>query len=59
MRHIIPNEANWHTHLAGILGSSRPGDIIVCFSDSVRELADRAKRRMCPDKQLTFIVEED
>ncbi len=59
MRHIIPNQANWHIHLVGILGSARPGDTIVCFSDSVRELAAQTRRRMCPDKFLIFDVEEE
>lgn len=57
MRHNIPNQPDWHARLADILGYSHPGDTIVCFSDSVKALAERAHQRMCPDKFLTFDVE--
>jgi len=55
MRHEIPTHSS-RTHLANAIENAKDADIIVCRSDAMKVLAERAHKRMCPDKLLTFEV---
>ena len=57
MRHEIDHE-NWHLKLSNAIRTSVNGDTIVCHNDTMRELAERAHIRMCPDKILTFELQD-
>ena len=53
---VIPS-SNWTMHLADAIEESVDGDIIVVASEDAKELGQRAQRRMCPGKKITFQVE--
>lgn len=56
--YTVPHN-NWHMALADIIETAKDGDTIICHSDAMAELAERARTRMCPEKQLTFTTEEE
>jgi hypothetical protein len=56
-KHTVP-VGNWHTALAALIREAASGDEIVVHNEAQRELAQRAKARMCPEKTLTFSIEE-
>lgn len=43
--------------LADVIESAQDGDTIAVPSEAVAELGEMARERMCPNKELTFIVE--
>ncbi len=57
MEHRI-TESNWATQIAAALKSAADGDTIVVPTEAAKQLAERAKARMCPDKRLTIVVDE-
>ncbi len=48
--------ANWTTALINAIEIAQDGDEIIIHNDAMRELAERAITRMCPDKQVTLTV---
>ena len=54
MRHEIPY-ANWSSHLADAIDDASAGDTIVCHSQSMCEMGESARTRMCPEKPLAFL----
>lgn len=50
---------NWTMALADAIRDACDGDVIVVHNDDMRELGERAKGRMCPNKTLTFQVEDE
>lgn len=58
MRHKLPL-VDWMTALVEAVQESEDGDTIICSNVNVRELAERARKRMCPSKTLVYEVEED
>ena len=56
MRYVVNSKANWAISLAGIIANAHDGDTIVVHSSAMMEMAERARRRTCPDKRLTFEV---
>lgn len=57
MKHTVP-AANWTTFLAEFIRTAEDGDTIEVHTEAMRELAHRAHWRMCPEKNLTFVVQE-
>lgn len=57
MKHTIPY-GNWTTHLADAIENAAGGDTIVCHSSAMVMAAEAALKRMCPDKTLTFVLED-
>lgn len=57
MKHTIPTE-NWHLALADAIEAAADGDVIVVHNAAMKELAEDARERMRPDKQLTFEIDE-
>jgi len=49
---------NWHVALADAIKKAAPGDTILVHEDAMAECGRRAQARMCPDKPLTFEIEE-
>jgi hypothetical protein len=49
---------NWHVHLAGVIQKAKDGDTIICHSQPMIELAERARSRLCPEKKLIFKMED-
>ena len=59
MDHEIP-EVNWAQKLAGIVSYAVSGDTVLCHSNAQAELGERARKRLCPSKVLTFrVVKEE
>lgn len=58
MNTIFVTNANWTTELANAIKTAEDGDKIVVSSNDKKELAERALARMCPEKQITFVVDE-
>ena len=56
MRYRI-TPAGWTTILAAFIDQTQDGDVIVVPSEEMKALAERARRRMCPEKAITFEVE--
>lgn len=56
MRHTIP-AGNWTRALAAKIEQAQDGDEIVVHNEDMKELAESAKQRMCPNKRLVFVVE--
>lgn len=54
-KHTLPM-ANWHMALADIIERADDGDVVIVPDEFTKELGERAKQRMCPDKKLTFEV---
>ena len=57
MRHEIPGP-NWTTALADAIEQAADCDTIVCHSTAMCQLAESARKRMCPEKTLMFEFEE-
>lgn len=57
MRHEIA-PADWHLKLSNAIRTAGDGDTIICHTESMRALAERARARMCPDKLLTFELQD-
>jgi hypothetical protein len=57
MIYTIPAR-NCPTVLADAIEQSQDGDMIQVRNQAQKELAERAKRRMCPDKQIVFEIKE-
>ena len=55
MIHKIPS-GNWTTYLADAIEQSADGDVIEVHNGAMKELAENAKRWMCPDKLITFEI---
>jgi hypothetical protein len=55
--YTLPNK-DWTTALAAIIKAAEIGDTIVVSNVAAKELAERALRRMCPEKSLTFVVQD-
>lgn len=55
MEYTIP-QANWTRALADLTEKSNDGDVIIVHSEEQKELAERAKSRMCPEKKVEFRV---
>lgn len=49
MEYTIP-QANWTMALADLIEKSNDSDVIIVHSEEQKELAERAKSRMCPEK---------
>ncbi len=56
--HRIPVE-NWHMALADTIRTAAADDTIVCRTKAMMELAIRARDRLCPNKSLLFVCEQD
>jgi len=48
---------NWTNQLATLIEQAKDGDIIIVRSEAQKELGEKAKGRMCPDKKIEFRVE--
>ena len=55
MQYIV-HSRNWTSQPADFITQATDGDIIVVVSDATKELGERARLRMCPDKRITFQV---
>jgi len=55
MRYIVPR-SNWTYALGQFIEQSVDGDEIEVASFAAKALAEQAKQRMCPDKNITFVV---
>lgn len=58
MRYTIPTRS-WTLMLWVAIAAAQDGDVIEVHNDAMQELAERARLRMCPDKNLTFEIEEE
>jgi hypothetical protein len=58
MKYNVPS-ADWLQKLADYIELAKDGDIIVVESDAAKELGERALKRMCPNKTITFEVSHD
>lgn len=65
MKHIIQLSdsltfpvGNWTSQLVAAIEKAVDGDVIIVLSDAMKELGQRAARRMCPDKKIIFKVKE-
>ena len=47
---------NWHMALADAIEQAEDGDIIEVHEQAMKELGERAKTRMCPDKKIEFVI---
>lgn len=56
MRYEI-HKHDWPAKLADTVGLATDGDTIVCYSQAMIELGERARVRMCPRKVLVFELE--
>lgn len=56
MRHIMPPK-NWKICLIDAIERAEDDDVIVVPSDSAKQLGERAARRLCPGKCLSFEIE--
>jgi hypothetical protein len=54
---VVP-VANWPHFLAQYIEEAHDGDTIVVYSRATKELGERAWKRMCPDKVLTFKIKK-
>ena len=57
MKYILESK-NWTTALAILIAQCEDGDEIVFGSDNIKQVGERAKNRMCPEKSVTFSVED-
>ncbi len=57
MRHEISHTERFR-HLLKTIIASCDGDTIICHSIPMVEIAERAVKRMYPDKKLTFVLEK-
>ena len=58
MIYEVPDK-NWTMALADFIEQAQDGDVIVIASEAARELAQRAKNRMWPEKKIKFEVNEE
>lgn len=56
MRHTIPT-CNWPTALVDTIESAQDGDVIIVHTAAMQDLAEGARQRMCPHKNLVFEVQ--
>ena len=56
MKHTIPR-ADWHMKLADAIEKASAGDTIVCHSEAMKHLGESARKWLCPDKDLVFVLE--
>ena len=47
-------KSNWQVALADAIKLAVDGDVILCHSESMKEMAKLAKSRICPTKNLIF-----
>ena len=45
--------------LADLIRKAQAGDVIVMRSEAMKDLAERAKAMMCPEKHIVFKVEKE
>lgn len=52
---------NWTKHLADTIRNAKAGDTtrIVVHNHDERELGIRAQARMCPEKDIEFVIQEE
>lgn len=55
-RRFTLEKATWVNHLTQLLNECQDEDVIIVHSPEQAELAERARGRMFPDKQITFEV---
>lgn len=53
------SKADWHISLSEYIRLAKDGDTIIMHSDAQKELAIRAKERMCPEKAIEFVVSSE
>jgi len=53
--YVIPT-TGWTTVLSKALSECNDGDTILVHSKSMKELAERAQARVCPDKMIIFKI---
>lgn len=58
MRIIIP-VGDWLMKLCDALETSNNDDEIIVKTQAIKELAEMAKERICPDKNIIFIIEAE
>ena len=56
MKHEVA-KANWHIDLADKIETAEDGDTIVCHAEAMVEMGKSALSRMCPEKKITFEIE--
>ena len=56
MIHKIP-AGNWTQALVDKIELAKKGDVIEVHSHAMKELAEKARLRMCPQKNITFKVQ--
>lgn len=59
MATIVINRVNWPVKLADAVRDSQDGDVIQVATEAMRELGERAKARMCPDKNIAIVLTEN
>lgn len=47
---------NWLKKLAISIEKAKDEDVIIVHSEAAKELAERARLRMCPEKKIIFEV---
>ena len=57
MRYDVPAK-NWTMVLADFIEQTQDGDVIVIASEAAKELAEKAKNRMCPEKKISFKIRD-
>ena len=58
MKIAIP-KYDYLSHMFSAINTSKPGDVIVVNTEEQKQLGERAKGRMCPDKDITFEVKDE
>ena len=56
MEYIIPR-VDGHLALADAIEQAENGDTIVCLSEAMQSLGEKARMRMCPEKNVLFTLE--
>ncbi len=47
---------SWLVKLAEEIKGAKVGDVIIVRSTKAKELAERARLRMCPEKKIAFVI---
>ena len=55
-KHRILTRPGWHITLAETISAAKSGDHIVVDTTAKCELGKRALARMCPDKEIIWVV---
>ena len=55
MRHVV-NKTHWANSMTSIIVYANDGDTVVVHSKDMKALAENARRRTYPNKQLIFEV---